>query len=298
MSKNLKPRHEFIETNNIKLHCAIQGEGPAMIFLHGFPEFWYCWRHQIPVFAKRFRVVAPDMRGYNTSDKPEGIEKYRMSVLVEDVRGLIEALEEKKVFLSAHDWGGAVAWAFAEKYPHMLHRLIILNAPHHLIFARELKDNPLQQEASKYILLLRSSRAEEVLSKDRYAWLRAAVFNGCKDPSAYTDEDRTAYLEAWSRPGALTGSVNYYRATNMLKATGEKSAQGGEAGKAKGIIRVPTLVIWGEDDVALTLSLLDRLEDYVPDLKVIRIPGATHWVQNDEPDLVNRFISEFVGRSF
>lgn len=295
MSKTLKPRHEFIETNNIRLHCAIQGEGPAMVFLHGFPEFWYCWRHQIPVFAERFRVVAPDMRGYNTSDKPEGVEKYRMSVLVEDVRGLIEALEEEKVFLVAHDWGGAVAWAFAEKYPHMLHRLIILNAPHHLIFARELKDNPLQQKASEYMLLLRSSRAEEVLSRDGYAWLRAAVFNGCKDPSAYTAEDRAAYVEAWSRPGALTGSVNYYRATNILKAPREQAAQGGEAGKVKGIIRVPTLVIWGEEDVALTLSLLDGLEDYVPGLKVIKIPGATHWVQNDEPNSVNRYISEFVG---
>jgi epoxide hydrolase 4 len=295
VSETLKPRHEFIETNGIRLHCAIQGEGPAMIFLHGFPEFWYCWRHQIPAFAERFHVVAPDMRGYNTSDKPEGVEKYRMSVLVEDVRGLIEALGEEKVFLAAHDWGGAVAWAFAEKYPDMLHRLVILNAPHHHIFARELKCNPLQQKASEYMLLLQSSRAEEVLSRDGYAWLREAVFNGCKDPSAYTDEDRAAYVGAWSRPGALTGSVNYYRAAGGLKVPKEQSVVGGETGKAKGIIRVPTLVIWGEEDVALTLGLLDGIEDYVPDLKVMRIPGATHWVQNDVPDLVNRYIGEFAG---
>lgn len=294
MSDILNPSHKFVPTNGIKVHCAIQGEGPAMVFLHGFPEFWYCWRHQLPAFAGRFRAVAPDMRGYNTSDKPEGVEQYRMSVLVEDVRGLIESLEEEKAFLVAHDWGGAVAWAFAEKYPHMLHRLIILNAPHHLMFARELKSNPLQQKASEYMLLLRSSRAEEVLSRDGYAWLREAVFNGCKDPSAYTVEDRAAYIEAWSQPGALTGSVNYYRATVIPKVSDEKGAEREEAGKTKGIIKVPTLVIWGEEDVALVLSLLDGLDDYVPDLKVIRIPGATHWVQNDAPDLVNKYIWEFV----
>lgn len=294
MSHILDPNHEFITTNGIKVHCALQGEGPAMVFLHGFPEFWYCWRRQIPAFAGKFRAVAPDMRGYNTSAKPEGVEQYRMSVLVEDVRGLIEALEEEKVFLVAHDWGGAVAWAFAEKYPHMLHKLVILNAPHPLIFARELKSNPLQRKASEYMLLLRSSRAEEVLSRDGYAWLREAVFNSCKDPSAYTVEDRAAYIEAWSQPGALTGSVNYYRAAGTPKAPKEQGVERGETGKTNGIIGVPTLVIWGEEDVALTLSLLDGLDDYVPDLKVIRIPGATHWVQSDVPDLVNRYIWEFV----
>lgn len=295
MSETLEPRHEFIETNGIRLHCAIQGEGPAMIFLHGFPEFWYCWRHQIPVFAERFRVVAPDMRGYNTSDKPEGVEQYRMSVLVSDIRGLIEALGEKKVFLVAHDWGGAVAWAFAEKYPDMLHRLVILNAPHHHVFARELNGNPLQRKASEYMLLLRSSRAEEVLSREGYAWLREAVFKGCKSPSSYTEGDRAAYIEAWSRPGALTGSVNYYRAAGGLKTLNEQGLEGGGTGKTKRLIKVPTLVIWGEEDVALTLGLLDGLDDYVSDLKVIRIPGATHWVQNDVPDLVNRYVWEFVG---
>jgi len=290
----LNPSHEFIATNGIRVHCAIQGEGPVMIFLHGFPEFWYCWRHQIPAFAGSFRVVAPDTRGYNLSDKPEGVEAYGMKVLVEDIRGLIEALEEEKVFLVAHDWGGAVAWAFAEKYPHMLHKLIILNAPHHMIFARELKNNALQQKASEYMLLLQSSRAEEVLSRDGYAWFRQAVFNGCKDPSAYTVEDKAAYVDAWSRAGALTGSVNYYRAAGIPKAPKEK---GMERGKTNGVIRVPTLVIWGEEDVALTLSLLDGLDDYVPDLKVIRIPGATHWVQNDVPDLVNRTIWAFVAQN-
>jgi pimeloyl-ACP methyl ester carboxylesterase len=286
----LNPRHEFLNTNNIRLHCAIQGEGPLMVFLHGFPEFWYCWRHQIPVFAEKFRAVAPDMRGYNRSDKPEGVDQYRMGVLVEDIRGLIGALGEEKIFLVAHDWGGAVAWAFAERYPDMLHKLVILNAPHHHIFARELRDNPVQQKASEYMLLLRSSRAEEILSRDGYAWLKTAVFDGCKDPSAFTDEDRAVYVEAWSMPGALTGSVNYYRAAGGLT---EPKIEGVDR-----IIRVPTLVLWGEEDIALTLSLLDGLEDYVPDLKIMKIPGATHWVQNDVPYLVNRYIWDFVGKIF
>lgn len=294
MSQLLNPIHKFIGTNGIEIHCAIQGEGPAMIFLHGFPEFWYCWRRQIPALAKRFRVVAPDMRGYNLSDKPKGVDQYRMSVLVEDIRGLIASLGEEKVFLVGHDWGGAVAWAFAEKYTHLLNRLIILNAPHPLIFARELKGNPLQQKASEYMLLLRSSRAEEVLSRDNYAWLQEAVFNGCKNPSAYKAEDRVAYMAAWSRPGALTGSLNYYRATAFPRASSEAGMGKAKTENSEVIIEVPTLVIWGEEDVALTLSLLDGLDGYVRNLKIIRIAGATHWVQNEVPDLVNRHIWEFV----
>jgi epoxide hydrolase 4 len=294
MQENLRPRHEFIETNGVRLHCALQGTGPAMLFLHGFPEFWYCWRHQIAEFASKFKTVTPDMRGYNTSDKPIGVEQYRMSVLVEDLRGLIEALGEEKVIMVAHDWGGAIAWAFAEKYPHLLYKLIILNAPHPLIFARELKGNPLQQKASEYMLLLRSDRAEEVLSRNGCAWLKEVVFNGCKKPSAFTEEDRAAYVEAWSQPGALTGSLNYYRAAGGLKTPKETKSGALDEGGKKGRILASTLVIWGEGDVALTLSLLDGLEDYVPDLNVRRIPGATHWVQNDSPDLVNNYIWEFV----
>jgi len=171
---------------------------------------------------------------------------------------------------------------------------VILNAPHPTIFARELRHNPEQQMASQYTLLLRSSRAEEILSRNDFEWLRKAVFEGCKDPSAFDSRDRAAYLEAWSRPGALTGGVNYYRAAGMLEALdGAKAAEGVDT-EEEGRVRVPTLVIWGEKDTALTIRLLGGLESYVSDLKIIRIPHATHWVQHDAPEEVNQSMMEFL----
>lgn len=294
MEFTLEPKHQFFEANGIRLHCAIQGSGPPMILLHGFPEFWYCWRHQITEFSHDFRVVAPDMRGYNTSDKPLQVSEYEIGTLVSDIRALMEALGDEKAILAAHDWGGVVAWVFAMRHPEYLHRLVILNAPHPVLYARSLLSDPEQRSASEYILLLRSSRAEEVLSRNRFEWLQAAVFQGCRDPSTFTEKDRAAYIEAWSQPGALTGGLNYYRASSMLEVLEQEEPD--KPGKIIDVpsITVPTLVIWGEKDQALLTHLLDGLETYVDNLTIQRIPDATHWVQQDAPELVNRYIRDFV----
>jgi len=295
MNTLLNPEHHFFPVSDVSLHCAIQGDGPPMIFLHGFPEFWYCWKNQIPEFSKAFRVVAPDMRGYNLSEKPAGVDRYRMRLLVEDVVGLVKALGAEKVILVGHDWGGIVAWSFALNFPEFLKALVILNAPHPALFARELANNPEQQNASQYTLLFRSGRGEEILTRNNCEFLKKLVFNGCKDPSVFTEQDREAYVEAWSQPGAITGGLNYYRASPLL----ETSEQGRFLVDAGGVakvreIQVPTLVIWGEDDVALTLGLLDGLQERVREPHIKRIAGATHWVQHDAPELVNEYIWEFI----
>ena len=286
MSGSFNPEHRRVKINGIHLHYAEQGRGPVMLCLHGFPEFWYCWRHLMPAFSPGFRVVAPDLRGYNLSDKPEGVAAYQLSVLVEDVQSLIQSLDAGPITLVAHDWGGVIAWALALRYPELINQLVILNAPHPALFARELANNPVQRKASAYIPMLCAPQSEAFLAKNNFKWLQA-LFDGCHKPSEVTSEDRRAYLEAWAQPGTLTGMVNYYRSETL----GPKKVQ---SGKKVPAIKVPTLVIWGEKDIYLTTGLLDGLEAYVPSLKIKRIPDATHWVLQDAPDKVNRYIREFI----
>ncbi len=291
----LNPEHSFFKVNGITLHCAVQGSGPVMILLHGFPEFWYGWRHQIPVLSERFKVIAPDMRGYNLSDKPAGVENYKIRNMVEDIRELIISQSREKVVLAGHDWGGVAAWALALRYPELLEKLIILNAPHPDIMEREIRNNPKQRSASSYTLLLSSEDGEEKVSKDNFRFLRKAVFEGCLDPSGFDAEDREAYIKAWSQPGALTAMLNYYRAAAVLDNEGRKKSSDSGGTREKNVVKVPSMVIWGEQDQALTLSLLDGLEEYVEDLSVRRIPEATHWVLHDAPSKVNSCILEFAG---
>ncbi|MHA1210421.1 MAG: alpha/beta fold hydrolase [Candidatus Freyarchaeota archaeon] len=165
--------HRFVETNGVRLHCVVQGQGKLMILLHGFPEFWYSWRHQIPVMAKYFRVVAPDMRGYNESDKPEGVENYRLDILVEDVMGLIKAFGEEKAIIVGHDWGAIVAWAFAMAHPEATERLIIMNVPHPAVWQEKAKYIPEQLQKSWYIFFFQLERVpESYFSRNNYLVMR------------------------------------------------------------------------------------------------------------------------------
>ena len=300
----LNVSHEYFEANGIRLHCAVQGpESGAsrgtIVFVHGFPEFWYCWKRQIPDFAQDYRVVAPDLRGYNLSDKPEGVDAYSIKNIAADLAGLIDALGDGPVVMVAHDWGGAIAWPFAAWYPEKLQQLVILNAPHPTTFARELMNNRAQQEASQYVNLLRSPKAETILSRDDFALMRQFAFGSMSDAAGLTDDDTAAYVEAWSQPGALTGSLNYYRAMPGAPPDlrdGASAATPPENVKVPEVhISVPTLVIWGEQDTALLPSLLDGLDAYVADLRIHRIPDASHWVQHEAADEVNRTIREFLG---
>ena len=280
--------HAYADVNGVRLHYATSGHGPLIVFLHGFPEFWYEWKNQLAEFGRDHTAVAPDMRGYNLSSKPSELSAYAMPALVEDVRALASDLLKStgggKFTLVAHDWGGAIAWVFAAMHPELLDRLVIINAPHPTIFGRELRENPAQQQASQYMLLFRSPSAEATLSANNYAALVAAL--------GVTGDDKDAYLAAWSQPGALTGGLNYYRAARIGPpqpgdAPSELTAQ-------PLIVRVPTLVIWGEKDMALLTGNLDGLDTYVPALTVRRIPDATHWVVREKSPEVNRMIREFL----
>jgi epoxide hydrolase 4 len=299
-----KLKHEYAEVNGVRLHYVTAGKGPLIVFLHGFPEFWYEWKDQLPEFGKNHRAVAPDMRGYNLSEKPEGVDHYQMKDLVEDVRALAEHLGYKKFILVGHDWGGGVAWSFAIAHPEYIEKLVIVNCPHPAILARELAGNPAQQKASLYMLLFRSAQAEPVLSANNYAALVDAVLGDGLKSGVFTEADKQAYIEAWSQPGALTGGLNYYRAANLGPPVpvkeGETPVPSATPGTAFGldaaslIVKVPTLVIWGEKDTALLTGNLDGMDKFVPDLTIKRIPDGSHWVIHEKPALVNGYIREFI----
>lgn len=289
---------EYAEINGLKFHYVRSGSGgKTILFLHGFPEFWYMWKRQLEEFGRDHTAVAVDMRGYNLSEKPESVEDYSVRNLVSDIRAMLEHFSPgRKAILVAHDWGGAVAWAFAIFHPEMLEKLIIVNSPHPAVFMRELASNPAQQKASAYMLMFQRPGSEAVLSADNYSALARAVFDSSTKPDAYTAEDRRAYLDAWSQPGALTGGLNYYRASRIGPPSpgAEPSPEGGFAGNQSFIVRVPTLVIWGEQDKALLTGCLDGLEQFVPDLKILRIPEGSHWVVHEEPEKVNESMREFI----
>ncbi len=278
-------KHEYIITNGVKLHYVTQGEGPLMLMLHGFPEFWYSWRHQIPEFAKNFKVVAVDLRGYNDSDKPKEQSAYVIDEFIKDVEGIIKGLGYEKCVLVAHDWGGAIAWCFAYAHPEMVERLIILNAPHPAKLGEGLR-NPQQLFRSSYIFFFQLPWLPElVLQAADYQFIENAFKGMAVDKSAFTQADINAYKDAAAKRGAMTAMLNYYRNIFQDKFLNKKW----------GILEVPTLIIWGENDTALGKELTYGLEAYVRDLQIKYIPSCSHWVQQERPELVNEYMREYLG---
>jgi len=295
-------KDQFVQVSGLRVHCVTAGKGPLIVFLHGFPEFWYEWKNQLAEFGKDHLAVAPDMRGYNLSDKPNSEEQYRMSYLVDDVLSLANHFSPgKKFVLVGHDWGGAVAWAFAIAHPERLDKLVIVNAPHPGVFGRLLASDPKQQQASQYMLMFRSPQAEQTLSANNYTPLVNAVLGSGLQNGVFTDEDKQAYIKAWSEPGALTGGLNYYRANavgppppGQTPASTPASSGNFGADPSRLMVKVPTLVIWGEKDTALLTGNLDGLDQFVPQLTIKRIPEGTHWVIHEKPAEVNGYIREFI----
>ncbi len=289
-------KHDYADINDIRLHYVTAGKGKLLMFAHGFPEFWYEWKDQLAEFEDEYQVVAPDMRGYNLSSKPADVEQYRVEYLIEDLRLLAEHLGHKRFILIGHDWGGAVAWAFALRHPDYLEKLIIINAPHPGVFNRELHENPAQQRSSQYMLMFRGSQAEQTLSANNYASLVDSILGRGLKEGYFTAEDRNAYLEAWSQPGALTGGLNYYRAAQVGPPSDQGAQANGNFGTDTAVqtVAVPTLVIWGEQDQALLTGNLEGLDEFVPELTVKRIPDGSHWVVHEKPDMVNAYIRDFI----
>jgi pimeloyl-ACP methyl ester carboxylesterase len=278
-------KHEYITANGMKLHCVTQGNGPLMLMLHGFPEFWYSWRHQISEFAKDYKVVAPDLRGYNDSDKPKEQSAYVMEEFVKDVEGVINGLGYESCVLVAHDWGGAIAWFFAYAHPEMVEKLIVMNIPHPAKFSEALRSNPQQRQRSWYIFFFQMPVLPELwLQWNNYQLIDEFFTGMAVDKSAFTREDIEAYKDAAAKRGALTAAVNYYR--NVF--------QGFFNQPQWGVLKVPTLMIWGENDTALGTELTYGTEEYVEDFQIRYIPNCSHWVQQEKPELVNQYMREFL----
>ena len=289
--------HRFAEPAGCRIHFVSRGDGKPIVFMHGFPQFWFLWRHQLTDLGEDHAVYAPDMRGYNLSDKPPDIEAYRMRHLLGDIHGLVEELGIAPLTLVGHDWGGIVSWAFALKYPELLERFVVIDSPPPFTWNRDLRESPKQRAAVNYMLELSkpSPEPEEMIAAGGFAMLDSMLERIGGSDARLSDDERAAYHEAWSQPGALRGGLNYYRAARM----GDQVAAGGvsEEYEAKiGAMRVevPTMVIWGERDPALLVSLTRGLEEWIPDLRLEILPGAGHWVPYERPGEVNRLLREFI----
>jgi epoxide hydrolase 4 len=285
------------DTGEVTLRYAEIGrEGaPLVICLHGFPEYWAGWRQVMERLADDFRLVAPDQRGFGRSSKPDGVEAYRGKHLVADIASLADRLSPDRPFvLAGHDWGASVAYAFAFRHPERLSHLVIANGVHPVCFQRAILDDPAQRQASQYINLLKSARAESLLAEDGYRRLLGMIEKFSK--ADFMDgEAKAGYLDAWSQPGALTGMLNWYRASPILvPAEGESVAMPEMLHGGGFEVRMPHLLIWGEDDEALRPSTTAGLDEFAPELTVRRFAGAGHWILHEKPDEVAEAMRAFL----
>ncbi|MBK5260774.1 MAG: alpha/beta hydrolase [Thermoanaerobaculia bacterium] len=263
--------------NGVGLHYVEAGTGPLVVLLHGFPEFWYSWRNQIPALANAgFRVVAPDLRGYNESSKPDAVGDYRITTVAADIAALIESLGAPCV-LGGHDWGGLAAWTVAMTRPELLRKLVILNMPHPVPLSRELRRSMQQKLRLAYQLFLQPPRLPELM-------MRAILPLMMRTAGRFTSAEIVEYRRAWARPGARRAMANYYRAVRR---------HGGELRKIIRPIEMPVLMIWGENDPVFMRATTEDFDEYVPNLRIVRIADAGHFVQTDEPELVSDLMIEF-----
>lgn len=279
--------HHFIKTNNINLHVVQAGPeaGPLVILLHGFPEFWYGWRHQIPYLVEKgYRVWVPDQRGYNISDKPKGIKNYTLDQIAADVNGLIDASGREKVYLVGHDWGGASAWWTVMKYPHRIQKLVVLNAPHPAISARTMRYDPEQRRKSRYFLFFQLPWLPELLIRSNNWRVGIESLINSSAPGTFTDEDFAYYRKAWSQPGAFTSMLNWYRAAFQARPESSLNPR----------ISVPTRILWGARDSFLIREAPKMSLEYLDNGELIYFESATHWVQHEEAEQVNQHLSEFL----
>ena len=274
--------------NGLRFFFVDQGHGTPVVLLHGFPEFWYAWRHQIPALAGAgFRVIAPDMRGYNLSAKPPGVRSYQVSHLVDDVAGLVRHTGAGRACIVGHDWGGSVAWQVPMRHPGMVERLVVLAAPHPAVFQRGLA-RPAQLLKSWYIFFFQLPWLPEATFRaGGFSRLARTLRDEPVHRGAYSEADIEHYVRALAQPGALTAAINYYRA-GMRYSLGQIKAEVRP-------ITVPTLVLWGDRDRYLGSHLTEGLEDWVSEVRVVRIADASHWIQNDVPDRANALLLEFLG---
>jgi pimeloyl-ACP methyl ester carboxylesterase len=278
----------YIPTNGIQLHVAEAGEkgNPVLILLHGFPEFWYAWIHQIEFFAAQgFHVIAPDQRGYNLSDKPRGVKNYGLDELCKDIIGVLDHEKVQKCFLIGHDWGAMVAWGLGMKFSERFYKLGIINVPHPTVMKKSLKNSSIQRKKSSYMFFFQLPWLPEyILGKDNFLILVKTLKKNTKK-GAFTDEKLEIYRKAWAQKGALTGMLNWYRGIFRAAPTRGKTNR----------ISIPTHIFWGENDYVLGIDLAEQSLKYL-DFGEITLYQATHWIMHEIPEILNpdllRFLQE------
>ena len=280
---------EYIETNGITLHVAVTGpkDGELVILLHGFPDFWYGWRKQIEMLTEAgYRVAVPDQRGYNKSDTPKGKKAYVINELKQDVIGLIKHFKRKDAVIIGHDWGGAVGWHLVSTHPEFVQKFIAINIPHMGVFPKALLKTPSQLIRSLYMVFFQIPILPEKILSGRDFKNTAEVLKGSSRDGTFTENDIKEYKQAWSKPGALSGMLNWYRAisSSMKHISKEK-------------IEVPVKIIWGEQDRFLSKRLAEESLKFINAASVTWIKDATHWVNQEEADIVNKEILKFLNKS-
>jgi pimeloyl-ACP methyl ester carboxylesterase len=287
MDSETEIRHRTIAVNGVRLHVVEAGpeDGPLLILLHGFPEFWYGWRRQIgPLAAAGFRVQCPDQRGYNLSDKPRRVAAYNLDRLAGDVVALIDAAGAAKARVVGHDWGGVVGWWLGIRHPQRLERLALLNIPHPLVMEHALWHNAVQRKKSDYMFYFQLPWLPEWLfSRRGFAYAEKSL-RASSRPGTFSDEDVERYKEAWSQPGAVRSMLHWYRAA--LRARPRKPQTGR--------VTIPTLLIWGTQDRFLGQEMAQPSIDLCDEGRLELIPEATHWVQLEEPERVNGLLVDFL----
>jgi pimeloyl-ACP methyl ester carboxylesterase len=275
--------HRFAEIDGARIHYVEAGSGPAVVLLHGFPEFWFSWREQLPALAAAgFRAIAPDLRGYNDSHRPRDLDRYRITEIADEMAALMRMNDA--ALLVGHDWGGLAAWILTMRHPSLVKRLAILNTPHPSAIRRG-GFRQLSKLYYQFIFQL-PLLPELMLGRRHFALLKRAVK---VLHSNRNDLQLERYVEAWSKPGALTAMLAYYRALFQRKRDLPRGDQR--------IVRAPTLLIWGERDPVFLESVMTGTARYAPDFRLERLPRANHFVQQDDPDRVNELLIEFLRRT-
>ena len=281
--------HYYLVANGIRFHVATpeaQGSGALVILLHGFPEFWYSWRHQMPALsAAGYHVIAPDLRGYNDTEKPA--RGYDLLTLTSDVAEIIKSLRYTRAVIVGHDWGGVLAWTFAARFPEMTSKLVVMNAPHLAAYQREMRRNFAQWRKSWYVYFFQIPRLPEALLTSDHGRRIKQLLRRSAPATTFSEEDLARYAEAFCKPGVATAAINWYRAAARDRLTGARLPN-------EGRVSAPTLLIWGAQDPALDIGQTIGLERWAPKLTVRVLPEASHWVQQDAPALVNSYVLDFL----
>jgi epoxide hydrolase 4 len=275
----------YFQNASVRLHAVAAGpkDGPVVVLLHGFPEFWYGWRRQIePLATAGFRVIVPDQRGYNLSSKPSGVAAYALTELVSDVIVIADQLGQQKIFLAGHDWGAAVAWSAALLQPQRIAKLVVLNVPHPSVMRRFMTKHLRQTLRSWYIFFFQLPYIPEAFFSAFNYRIGARSLVGSSRPGTFSSEDLAQYRAAWSQPGAVTSMINWYRALFRFRTK-----------FADRTVRVPTRILWGERDAFLLAEMAQESLCYCIDAELFTFANATHWLQHEEPVRVSELLIDF-----